>query len=1234
MIGERSDSPGMYIAYNDYSGSDRLSTIGSPGGLKTTYDTLHTMARFKVGYTCSLARRLSDSDYNTGKDPGEWNYLATVETETSDDAHELEQHVLGVFKDYRCKNMYDKTMLEMLENVEHVDVVVCAKEFANANNIVCNVVNRFPQYKTQTQSRSAETASTSPCLVEVSPRLASPSQLVSPSQLTSSPQLICSPRSSDRSRSPGSSGQPTDRSVSPDRSRTPSPFEDIGTEQCDMMIPRSYQVDAVRNIQRGFTRHNAAILSLPCRTGKTFVSWLVWARARPRYWNTLVIVNGITLARQWKDELSRYWYQAKNETDGIQRQPAVMIFGSGSGMMSDGQGLAESIDAKNRNLTRTITICVINSVEKLASIQFGFTIFDEAHHCPNSSVLWPRLLKSSLLGSHSSHRLFLTATPVFGNDTTLGKTKPSRTCAAQKWANCITNVRESANAITYAAGDTDALQKALTDARKNHQSSQMSIQNIYGSLAYRYSLRQAIEDGHAHPYRLKLLAMDFQGGDMMSAMADGLMQTIDCNYNNDISQKNMRSRSCLVFCRKIDSARSFAKAIKNCCTMHNIPHAMVEDNVDVLEKMADSVEERPQDRDQDRAVGEPVSPTVYVVVITQEDDPHERLRNAMRRILKADNHPPIIICNCNIFREGIELPMLDSIMFTSYYESIVFIIQAVCRALTKMRNKRTAQIIIPIDIISNGAQSSEHTDAPRASTGLCAENIDMFADDAITQGEQNNEHGGSINGEFCSPDDPDQKDLNGPGGQALKALDEPRGRVKCLLAVICALGSADQRLFDYIIDPAHNPFPIDWTPVGTWRAIGLRALMTREPHVWLKRARGLMRCRYRKSGKRSKTNSDDELFLDPEAIPFDNALTMLSKYVYERRRYPKCKNAREDMSTVIHLGEAFVSLNDVYKVLCTRYGKWSERGLSRFDGGLEDEEAFRLQSLPKWHDLYQYKYDVDAAFETLRKWYGGPLWSEHKLHFPFNLSGKGCTDIDRTEFENVSGVVRVINQQDRSYKKDDDSKIASEKIQKLDEFCETFGFMWRNESTDMYGNKAKADGKNGTHVRLFFQGSTKGWFDQNSDGSFKYSDTISVLFPGMPIRDKIQESVSFLRDQAFSPGADEKFEQHAKQLTAEMKAWVDYFYPGSGKSWIAKKDIPALVFLELSKRVSEDPLWQLVIRDGAKCATDPVFHPKQIRSLLIEQGIDKQLKHKNSIEFMEHQYATGHGPPILQSQSC
>ena len=72
-----------------------------PGFYIAGHPWLNPIGVYKVGFTRDLRRRLHDSGYVLCFSPGDWNYMATFETETGEAAEQLESFVKEYYRDSR-----------------------------------------------------------------------------------------------------------------------------------------------------------------------------------------------------------------------------------------------------------------------------------------------------------------------------------------------------------------------------------------------------------------------------------------------------------------------------------------------------------------------------------------------------------------------------------------------------------------------------------------------------------------------------------------------------------------------------------------------------------------------------------------------------------------------------------------------------------------------------------------------------------------------------------------------------------------------------------------------------------------------------------------------------------------------------------------------------------------------------------------------------------------------------
>lgn len=204
----------------------------------------------------------------------------------------------------------------------------------------------------------------------------------------------------------------------------------------------------------------------------------------------------------------------------------------------------------------------------------------------------------------------------------------------------------------------------------------MDDESIYGPVLYRYPFAAGIRDGYLSDYRLVVAAStDAQvrelAGDRQLAEDGVPVAMAAAQAALAMAAAEYGLRRCVVFTQRVEQARLFAQTLPR-----------------ILDRL-------PPGRRPPGAVSAGVVHGDMTTV--QRDLALDRLRN-----------PPdggwAVVTNARCLSEGIDIPAIDSVMFTSPKESVIDIAQAVGRALRPHGDTDTATVVVPALLPDSGEQ--------------------------------------------------------------------------------------------------------------------------------------------------------------------------------------------------------------------------------------------------------------------------------------------------------------------------------------------------------------------------------------------------------------------------------------------------------------------------------------------------------------------------------------------------
>lgn len=454
---------------------------------------------------------------------------------------------------------------------------------------------------------------------------------------------------------------------------------------------RAYQTEAREACISELDRVGRTTLIMACRCGKTWVAHMVIRHYLQAAATVLFLVPWLQLLQQTRDKLNSYF-----------GDPSIMytMIGSDPGMTTSQEELLSRAAQATRAGKKHIIITTYKSSHVAAAAgPFTISVFDECHNVCGSAN---------------------------GKD---GDFRPNSYMVMQKPE--ITGKRLFMTATPYMDPKADIT---------------MSNPALFGGVAYRYTLRQGIDAKYVNDFELQLVPASQDMGDevktktkdsiltrLMRALVGRLKrdkrtteliedalptQTIAVQVRAayDHLTSDPRRNKLLVFCREV----------KDC--------------EEIRSSLARAFEIAPDK-----------SPPELVVI--HSGTPKAEKQALMQR-LEDPKHRAIVI-NCNIFKEGVEIALLNGVFFATPRHSPVFITQAMCRCLTKVLGLEKGPSVIYIPV-----PPSIH-----------------------------------------------------PEEAARKHMIPELERFSTLLPFFEALWSTDPRFLDYLLDPQGSPYPIGWVGI-------------------------------------------------------------------------------------------------------------------------------------------------------------------------------------------------------------------------------------------------------------------------------------------------------------------------------------------------------------------------------------------------------------------------------------
>ncbi|MGV9843402.1 Helicase associated domain protein [Streptomyces fungicidicus] len=373
----------------------------------------------------------------------------------------------------------------------------------------------------------------------------------------------------------------------------------------------------------------------PCGSGKTFIALNVVHHMAPTGTSVNVVPTLELLeqtAREWHKEGRPGRYLALSGDPDLPKDPALRGILTA---VTTPAALAAEISQADGPVS---VFATYHSLGKIADAHRLFhmppwdvLVCDEAHRTAgNLAKPWALLLNSQQIFAH--HRLFVTATP------------------------------------------RNFESKTGQDLPVDIEVASMDDLNLYGPVAFRLSLADAIDQGLLADYRI--VAVEVEDADlrailnrnpMLAADSEGLrMAAAEVALLRAMHDYDLRR--VLVFSPRIKAAEVFAETLPETAAL--MPKRM--------------------------------QGPLQVGTVNCEQSRYERLAQVSafkEASLTSSDKKPLraVLTNCMIFAEGVDVPAIDSVLFTSAKTSTYQIVQAVGRALRPLPGQnKVAHIIIPV----------------------------------------------------------------------------------------------------------------------------------------------------------------------------------------------------------------------------------------------------------------------------------------------------------------------------------------------------------------------------------------------------------------------------------------------------------------------------------------------------------------------------------------------------------
>lgn len=393
------------------------------------------------------------------------------------------------------------------------------------------------------------------------------------------------------------------------------PYDFVDEENYHLGDLRPYQQEAVQRLRTELLRNGKAVCQMACRCGKTAVAYylireyfslnnessaLVSSEDENEEKKTNVIiylVPGLSLLRQTAQKLFQYGLGKENVRFlliGSHPDPVVCGPSATISMTTDIQQIKD-FTSRSGNILILSTYHSSSLLKEVHS-RSSLVVFDECHRVCGSSD--PTLFNALLQAPRCGARLFMTATPTY--DTPI----------------------------------------------------KMTNEEYFGSIAYRYYLREGINSGYVNSFGVRII----------------LGHSLD-NMNPYLWEAMGHVDKLLVFCRDIGHAEKLYKHAK------------------------EEVEN----------LGIPYNATSFQCFIAHSRMSSNKVSRVLQEFMSCKRG---VLFNVRLFQEGVEIPDLNGVFFACPRYSSRDIIQSICRPLSKVEGKPVSFVFLPAVLDSKSPESS------------------------------------------------------------------------------------------------------------------------------------------------------------------------------------------------------------------------------------------------------------------------------------------------------------------------------------------------------------------------------------------------------------------------------------------------------------------------------------------------------------------------------------------------
>ena len=415
-------------------------------------------------------------------------------------------------------------------------------------------------------------------------------------------------------------------------------------------MPDPHQIEAINAVVKGLNEHDRGQMIMACGTGKTFTT--LWIKEALKIDTTLVLLPSLNLLSQTMREWA--WGAKDNfEILNVCSDKSV--------------GKTEDMGPSEAPFPVTSEISEITDFLKKSSKKVLFCTYQ-------SSPLIAEVQKDPSIPSF---------------DLTIAD--EAHRCAGKVDAGFATVLDEKqirSKKLLFTTATPRYFGKSIKDAAKIRDVAMVGMDNetVFGPVIHKLTFGEAIQRDLLNDYQVVIVGVDekrvleqIQNIELVSVASDNLTdaRTLAAKIGLIKAIKDYDLERVISFHSRVNSARDFSNEFS-----------------DVLSLIKSS--ERPKG-------------SFYSDYVSGEMKTRERIEK-IQKLKSLEGFDNGVMCNARCLAEGVDVPSLDGIAFIDPRGSQVEIIQAVGRAIRKVRNSETQKkgtIVIPVFI--------EEADDPEAS---------------------------------------------------------------------------------------------------------------------------------------------------------------------------------------------------------------------------------------------------------------------------------------------------------------------------------------------------------------------------------------------------------------------------------------------------------------------------------------------------------------------------------------